>query len=96
MYFYPVYRYRSHPDRTFERIGSILGYKCPIEIHTHTSLRKEAKRLFAAGKDDMILLGPTPIAIFSRTVSPPGNDELAACSRGGGWTDKEEPDVNCS
>ena len=96
MYFYPVYRYRSHPDRTFERIGSILGYKGPIEFYTHASLLQEAKRLFAAGDNDMILIGPSPIAIFSRPVSPPGNNDPAACSRRGEWTDKEETGVNCS
>jgi hypothetical protein len=96
MYVYPVYRYRSHSDRTFARVGSILGYKGPIGSGAYSSLLQEAKRLFAAGDDDIILLGPSPIAIFNRTVSSPGNADLAACSRRDERTDKEETGVNCS
>ena len=96
MYFYSVYRYRSRSDRTFARVGSILGYKGLTGSGTYSSLLQEAKRLFAAGDEDIILLGHSPNAIVARTFSSPENDDPAACSRRGEWTYKEETGVECS
>lgn len=85
MYFYPVYRYRNNSDATFVRVGSIRGFEGPYRRPgIFASLLIEAKKLFSLGADDVILLGPSPIAAFQdevlehagkRTVHHVGKDE---------------------
>ncbi|PWB61690.1 MAG: hypothetical protein C3F14_11450 [Deltaproteobacteria bacterium] len=96
MYFYSVYRYRSRSERTFARVGSILGYKGYTRGGAYSSLLREAKRLFAAGEEDIILLGPSPIATLARTFSSQAIDDPSTFSSGGEWTDKEETGFDCS
>jgi hypothetical protein len=96
MYFYSVYRYRSRSGWTFARVGSILGYKGLDGSRTYSSLRQEAKRLFAAGDEDVILLGPSPIAILARTLPSPGNDDPAASPIRGEWSIEEGTGIDCS
>ncbi len=77
MCYFPVYRYRSFSDRTFVRVGSIKGYAGPVGNRTYASLLREARRLFAVGEVDVILLGPSPIALHSHAVAASNAAEAA-------------------
>jgi hypothetical protein len=96
MCFYPVYRHRNNSDGTFARIGSIKGYAGPIGSRTYASLLREARRLFANGAEDVILLGPSPIQTVAPTFSSPESTDLAAWSRSTQGSEREETGVNCS
>jgi hypothetical protein len=96
MYFYPVYRYRGASDGTFARVGSIKGHAGPIGSRTYASLLREARRLFATGEEEVILLGPSPIASYPRTYTAPESTDLAAWSRNTQSSEREKTGVNCS
>jgi hypothetical protein len=95
MYFYPVYRYRSNSDGTFARVGSIKGYAGPIGSRTYVFLLREARRLFAIGAEDVILLGPSPIASHARALSAPESTEPAVRSENAEQPAREETAVIC-
>jgi hypothetical protein len=95
MYFYPVYRYRNNSDGIFARVGSIKGYAGPIGSRTYASLLREAKRLFAIGAEDVILLGPSPIGSDARASSAPDSTEPAARSENAEPPSWEETAIIC-
>jgi hypothetical protein len=96
MYFYPVYRYNSSSYGTFARVGSMLGYKGPPGCRTYTALLQEAKKLFAAGIEDVILLGPLPIASYARASSPSETNSEIVFSGRQELFEREENGINCS
>lgn len=72
MYFYPVYRYRSNSDDFFVRVGSIRGFEGSGGWPgVFSSLLIEAKRIFSLGADDVILLGPSPVASYTHSSRSP-------------------------
>lgn len=95
MYFYPVYRYRINSDGIFARVGSIKGYAGTIGNRTYSSLLREARRLFATGAEDVILLGPSPIASGARAFSAPDNTEPAERSENAEQPAREETAIIC-
>ena len=96
MNFYPVYRYSGNSYGTFARVGSIRGHKGPPGSRTYPSLLLEAKKLFATGTEDVILLGPLPIASHARASSPSESKSKIVFSGRQDRFGREEFGVNCS